>query len=412
MNFKPDFQRRVADAACPPLAALAIGAHRATFAQAYRLFQAAIGVLGPPAFGLTAIEHGGEVVPVEERVVSETPFCSLRCFSTRIRGRPMRMLCAPLAGHRAVLLREAIASMLADADVCVTDWMDARDVPAAAGQFRLDDYVRMLEDFMRRLGPAGLDVVAVCQATVPALAAAARLAAAGEPELRTLVLIGGPVDARLHPTMLGRIAATMSPQVFLQACTGPVPPGYPGAGRIVYPGFLQLPTLASGQPDRMLSLMLGALAPPWAQGGAAVAESRAAATDFAAMIDMPAEFILDTMRTVFREHLLPQGRWYIQGEQVRPGAMRTTRLLTVEGERDTITGAGQTHAAHKLCSALPDACRIQATIPACDHYGLFSGPPWRHTVFPPLRHWLNAPARAAASAGVVDASQPQPASMN
>jgi len=177
MNLKSDLQHHAAGVAWPPLMALAQGAHRANFAQAYRLFQARMRLLGPPAFGLATIELDGRTVPVEESVVSETPFCRLRRFSTKVRGRPMRMVCAPLAGHRAVALREAIASMLVDSDVCVTDWMDARDVLPAAGRYGLDDYVRMLEGFMRHLGPDNLDVVAVCQATVPALAAAARLAA-------------------------------------------------------------------------------------------------------------------------------------------------------------------------------------------------------------------------------------------
>lgn len=354
------------------------------------MFQAGMGVFGTPAFELDAVELDGETMPVTDSVIDETPFCRLRCFSTgKAEGRRV-LLCAPLAGHRAVVMRDALAALVAVADVCVTDWVDARDVPCSAGRFGLDEYVLMLQRFMTRLDPGRLDVVAVCQATVPALAAASRLAAGGEGEVRALVLMGGPIDARLQPTMLGRMAATMSDQVFEQTCTGAVPSPYAGAGRMVYPGFLQLPTLASGQPDRMITLMRGAMPSPWWEDPAASSAVHTAAASYAAMMDMPAEFLLDTMHTVFQQFLLPRGMWHVAGDLVRPAAMRTTRLLTVEGERDTITGAGQTHAAQALCTGLPASRRKAIAIKDCDHYGLFSGDVWRCKVFPPVWEWLAA----------------------
>jgi len=361
------------------------------------MFQAGMGVFGTPAFELDAVELDGETMAVAESVIDETPFCRLRRFSTgRAEGRRV-LLCAPLAGHRSVVMRDAIAALVAVADVCVTDWVDARDVPCEAGRFGLDEYVLMLQRFMTRLDPGQLDVVAVCQATVPALAAASRLAADGQ-EVRTLVLMGGPIDARQRPTMLGRMAASMSDEVFEQACTGAVPPPYRGAGRTVYPGFLQLPTLASGQPDRMVTLVRGAMPSPWWEDRASRSAVQSAAAGYAAMMDMPAEFLLDTMHTVFQQFLLPRGQWRVAGELVRPAALRTTRLLTVEGDRDAISGAGQTHAAHVLCTGLPASRRKAMTIADCDHYGLFSGEVWRCKVFPVVHAWLAGPADGCVAA--------------
>lgn len=363
------------------------------FACAYELFQRSMRQFGPPSYHLDTVCQDGKHVPVTMTVVAETPFCRLLRFSAGDGRGVRRMLCAPLAGHRAVVVRDAIESMLLDADVYVTDWVDARDVLPEAGQFGLADCVLLLEQFMTLLDPADLDVVAICQATVPSLAAVARLASGDAPEVRALVLMGGPLDARLHPTRLGDIAAKMPLPVFLAHCTGAVPHGYRGAGRIVYPGFLQLPTLASGQPERLSAMVIAALQGPW-PGSRAQADLRhAAVAGYVAMMDMPVEFVLDTMRIVFREHLLPRGSWSVGEMPVDPAAMRATRLLTVEGQLDAITGAGQTHAAQTLCRGLDQRLCTQVTVPGCDHYGLFSGPVWRSRVYPMLRSWLNAPER-------------------
>lgn len=375
------------------LQGFAATARMMNFNQAYAMFQAGMGLFGSPEFHLGAIELDGEVIPVSDSVVAEMPFCRLRRFTTAGGHERKILLCAPLAGHRAVVLRETVASLVAVADVYVTDWIDARDVPRAAGRFGLDDYVLMLQHFMTLLDPASLDVVAVCQATVPALAATARLAAEGSGEVRALVLMGGPIDARLEPTSLGRVAATLSEPTFLATSTGAVPMPYAGAGRHVYPGFLQLPTLASGQPDRMVALMQAVQPPwwrPWGRGPADQTPAQAAALSYAAMMDMPAEYLLDTIHIVFQQFLLPRGEWEVRGEAIRPAAMTTVRLMTVEGDCDNITGAGQTHAAQGLCSGLPDGQRAELTVPGCDHYGLFSGDVWRAEVFPRVRDWLEA----------------------
>lgn len=231
------------------------------FGHYYRLFQQAIRALGPPAFDIEPVVCDGQRMPVHESVAMETEFCRLRSFSCR-RGRAGKLarrvlLCAPLAGHHAVQMREVVQSLLPHADVYVSDWVDARDIPPAAGDFHLDDVVLTLQHFIRRLNPAELDVVAICQATVPALAAIALLvdadAACSEP--RSLILLGGPIDPRCNPTALTRMAGSL-PLSWLDALgTHIVPSGYRGMGRRIYPGFLQYPSLILGQPERQLLLL-------------------------------------------------------------------------------------------------------------------------------------------------------------
>ncbi len=364
------------------------------FEQAYALFQASRRLVGTPEFGIaTVFREGGESVPVSVTTVAHTPFCRLLRFAagrpTDVVARPKLLLCAPQAGHHVALMRDAVRSLLDDSDVYVTDWIDARDIPREAGALSLEDHVLTLERFMARLEPATLDVLAICQATVPALAAAARLAARGEPELRSLVLMGGPIDARSHPTTLGRTARGLSPEWFAQRCTGPVPRGYEGAGRRVYPGFLQLSALA-GDPSRQVGLFLEAMLRASRGDAEGVAASVLDAADFSVPLDLPAEFIEDTTEVVFRRFLLPHGKWYIQGARVRLDRLRKTRLLTMEGTDDTITGAGQTHAAHVLCTQLPSSYRERITLSQCDHYGLFRGKAWYAQVYPILRRRLAA----------------------
>jgi poly(3-hydroxybutyrate) depolymerase len=280
--------------------------------------------------------------------------------------------------------------LLAHADVYLTDWADARDVPVSHGSFGLDDFVLLLQRFMRELDPSRLDVLAVCQATVPALAAAARLASAGEPEPRSLTLVGGPVDARLSPTALNRMAVGLWLPWLDATAIDAVPPGYAGAGRRVYPGFLQYPTLVAAQPDRHFTLMVDYLYRRQGRDAETVRGIERAVAEYGAVLDMPAEFFLDTLRAVFQQMVLAKGTWSVAGQAVRPECLRRTALLTIEGDRDDISGAGQTHAAHGLCTGLPLARRQRVTVPGCDHYGLFSGDPWRDKIHPIVRGWMAA----------------------
>lgn len=376
----------------PPGAAEAL--RQLQFGGSYEIFQGSKRLIGTPEFGIaTVLRESGEPLPVTVTTVAHTPFCRLLCFSARAPTdtavRPRLMLCAPQAGHHAAQMRAAVRSLLDDSDIYVTDWLDARDIPPEAGRFGLEDHVLTLERFMAILEPAALDVLAICQATVPALAAASRLAGSGAPQLRSLILMGGPIDARSHPTTLCRTARGLSREWFAQRCTGPVPPGYPGAARRVYPGFLQLCGLA-GDPSRQVGLFLDALCNVSRGDTEGVVASMVEAADHSAPLDLPAEFIEDTIDVVFRRFLLPLGKWRINGAPVRPDCLRHTHLLTVEGADDTITGAGQTHAAHSLCTQLPSSYRDFLTIPGCDHYGLFSGRPWHTQIYPLLRLRLAA----------------------
>lgn len=364
-------------------------AHRRRFAQYYRCFQAWLAQFGTPSFELETVDIDGLPASVVESVVRQAPFCALRSF--RVEGRrqaPLRiLLCAPLAGHHAVLLRDTVRAMLPDADVYVTDWADARDVPLDRGRFGLDDYVRTVQEFMHWLGPADLHVVAVCQATVPVLGAVALMAAAEELEPRSLTLIGGPIDARLSPTSLERVAASVSAPWLDANAIDVVPEGYPGAGRRVYPGFLQYPTLVAAQPDRQLALVTDWLC----RGASAPARAREierAFAQYSAVLDMTAEFFLDTLRVVFQRMLLPRCEWRVGGRRVVPEALARTRLMTVEAERDDIAGTGQTHAAHALCRGLRRDARRQFTLAGGDHYDLFSGRRWAEVLYPVLRDWM------------------------
>lgn len=381
--------------------AFAAMAQRRRFAQCYHAFQAWLKQFGTPTFDLNEIELDGRRIPVAESVVCDTGFCVLRAFRAAVHRKPDArrriLLCAPLAGHHAMLLRDMVIALVADADVFVTDWADARDVPVARGRFGLDDCVHTVEQFIGHLGVRDLHVVAVCQATVPALAAVARLAQRGVEEPATLTLLGGPIDARLCPTALERVAATLSPTWLDASAIGVVPDGYAGAGRRVYPGFLQYPTLVAAQPDRQLSLLMG-----WLCRGATETERareiERSMAQFSSVLDMTAEFFLDTLRVVFQQMLLARGRWQLAGDLVRPGCLRGVRLLTVEAGRDDICGTGQTHAAQALCDALPASSRHEVTVPDADHYDLFSGPRWRDVVYPAIRDWMahaDRPHRAA-----------------
>ena len=324
-----------------------------------------------PVFGLGATEE----------VVAAHPFCRLLHF----RGAGPRVLvCAPLSGHHATLVRDTVAALLADHDVYVTDWVDARDVPLADGTFSLDDYVALLETFIRQLGD--VHVVAVCQTTVPALAAVARMAAHGEPAPRSLVLMGGPIDARVSPTVVCKLATDHGLAWFEQMMIHAVPAAYPGAGRRVYPGFLQLTAFVLMNPDKHAR----AYATYWLdqlRGDRAAARVHERFYDeYNAVLDMDAPYYLDTVRTVFQEFALARGTWRIGGELVEPAAITATPVFAVEGELDDISGLGQTAAALELCTRAP--AKLHHVARGTGHYGLFSGSRWRESVYPEVRAFI------------------------
>ncbi|WP_035868983.1 polyhydroxyalkanoate depolymerase [Cupriavidus sp. SK-3] len=343
-----------------------------------------------PTFGITAILRDGRVVPVVEQIVSESPFCRLLRFeATPAVGHdngqqaiPAVLVCAPLAGHHAVMLRDVVQSLLQEHIVYVTDWSNARNVPVTDGAFHLDDYVVHVQRFIRQIDVSPLHVLAICQATVPALGAIALLASRDEATPNSLTLIGGPIDARRSPTAIGRLALSRSIQWFRRNLVHPVPQPYAGAGRQVCPSFVQLSGLAAARSSPLWGLCEGYWA-NLARGDAERANVHwQALLDYSAVLDMAAEFYLDTVRTVFQEFQIAFGTWQVQGQSVRPQDIRSTALLTIEGELDDISGRGQTHAAHDLCRGLSACDRRLVTIAGCTHYDLFRGPVWRTEVFP------------------------------
>jgi len=342
-----------------------------------------------PTFGITDIVRDGCVVPVVEEIVSESPFCRLRRFEAPAPGDvqqavPAVLVCAPLAGHHAVMLREVVVSLLHEHIVYVTDWSNARHIPVADGSFHLDDYVTHVQDFIREIDVAPLHVLAICQATVAALGAIALLASRDETTPSSLTLIGGPIDARRSPTAIGRLASNHPIQWFRRNLVYAVPQPYAGAGRQVCPSFVQLSGLAAAQSAPLWDLYADYCA-NLARGEAERANSQwQALLDYSAVLDMAADFYLDTVRTVFQEFRLAFGTWHVRGQAVRPQDIRSTALLTIEGELDDISGRGQTHAAHDLCQGLSSRDKRLVNIAGSSHYDLFRGPTWRTKVFPSI----------------------------
>ncbi|AQV97730.1 polyhydroxyalkanoate depolymerase [Cupriavidus necator] len=363
-----------------------------------------------PAFGITALNYNGRMIPVTEHVALDHPFCRLLRFAPDTTGgsvagpepQPVVLVCAPLAGHHAVLLRELIETLLPEHVVYVTDWKDARRVPTADGPFTLEDCVAEVQTAILHIGAEQLHVLAICQAAVPALAAVSLLASAGEPTPRSLILMGGPIDARRSPTAVGRLAARLSLTWFEQNLIHVVPDPYPGAGRKVYPSFLQLAGLAAAQPDRLVRAHCDYYV-DLVRGDVKHAEvHRRQCDEYNAVLDLAAEFYLDTIRIVFQEFRLAVGDWDVQGQPVRPQDIRTTALLTIEGELDAISGRGQTHAAHDLCRGVPVRHKRHLTASRCGHYDLFSGRRLQTEVFPHIddliRQYSPAPQPATSSA--------------
>ncbi len=358
-----------------------------------------------PAFGIHQVEKDGHDVPVVEKVALDKPFCRLLRFKRYtddaanilgMKDQPTVLVVAPLSGHHATLLRDTVRTLLPDHKVYITDWVDARMVPAEAGAFSLDDYVAYIEAFIRHIGADDLHVISVCQPTVPVLAAVSLMAARGEPTPRSLVMMGGPTDTRESPTAVNTLATTKPLSWFSSNVIHTVPQDYPGHGRRVYPGFLQHTGFVAMNPERHFMShwdFYGSLV----QGDLEDASShRRFYDEYNAVLDMPAEYYLDTIRVVFQEHLLPRGLWDVAGERVDPSAITGTALLTIEGELDDISGRGQTRAAHALCTGVDDALRKHVTVEGAGHYGIFSGRRWRTQVYPQVRDFI---ARHAAPSG-------------
>ncbi|MEY3474134.1 MAG: hypothetical protein RL087_592 [Pseudomonadota bacterium] len=350
-----------------------------------------------PDFGITSVRVGGREVAVQEQVASQRPFCRLLRFKrftddpaalAVMKSQPTVLVVAPLSGHHSTLLRDTVKSLLQDHKVYITDWTDARMVPLDQGNFHLDDYIAYVQDFIRQIGPQ-VNVVSVCQPTVPVLAAVSLMASAGEATPLTLTMMGGPIDARRSPTAVNNLAMNKSYEWFENNVIYRVPLNYPGAGRRVYPGFLQHSGFVAMNPDRHLSSHYDYFL-DLIRGDEDSADShREFYDEYNAVLDMPAEYYLDTIRTVFQDFALVNGTWVVEGQPVRPRDIRTCAMLTVEGELDDISGAGQTRAAHDLCTGIAASRRFHFDVPGAGHYGIFSGRRWREVVYPRVRDFIS-----------------------
>ena len=340
-----------------------------------------------PPFDIDTVTVGNREVAVREEVAHVTPFGTLLHFKKDVdAAQPRVLLVAPLSGHFATLLRATVNTMLAEHDVYVTDWHNARDVALSHGQFGFDDYIQHLIDFLETIGP-GAHIVAVCQPCVAALVATAVMAQSQHPaQPRSMTLMAGPIDCRVHPTKVNELANSKPISWFEQNLIATVPTRFPGAFRRVYPGFVQLAAFMSMNIDRHVKAHKE-LYENLRDGEIEKAEATKAFYDeYFAVLDLTAEFYLETVRLVFQEHALPLGNLKWRGEPVEPRAIRRTMLLTVEGERDDICAVGQTMAAHDLCSGLRPYLRRHHMQVGVGHYGVFSGQRWTSQIYPILRN--------------------------
>ena len=357
-----------------------------------------------PAFEIHSVDVDGVGVAVHERIEMDKPFCELRRFKrfsddtatlTKLKAQPVVLIVAPLSGHYATLLRDTVRTMLKDHKVYITDWKNARLVPLAEGEFHLDDYVNYVQEFIRHLqGIYGnCHVISVCQPTVPVLAAVSLMASRGETTPLTMTMMGGPIDARKSPTSVNNLATNRSFEWFENNVIYRVPENFPGAGRRVYPGFLQYTGFVAMNPDRHASSHYDYFKDLIKGDDASAEAHRKFYDEYNAVLDMDADYYLETIQTVFQDYKLVHGTWDVRSpdgkiERVRPQDITTTALFTVEGELDDISGSGQTEAAHDLCSGIVRKEQRHLEAKGAGHYGIFSGRRWREVVYPQVRAFI------------------------
>jgi len=352
---------------------------------------------GKPEFGITATRINGTDYRVIEEVEWERPFCRLLHFridaGQSLPKREKLLIVSPMSGHYATLLRGTVEAMLPEADVYITDWADARQVELAKGHFDLDDYIDYLLEMIHHLGP-GSHIMAVCQPSVPVLAAVALMNAANDPDVpASMVLMGGPIDTRRNPTAVNKLAVERGTDWFRRNVIVQVPLPHPGYMREVYPGFLQLTGFMTMNLDRHIDAHRDLF---WhlVQGDGDSADKHDEFYDeYLSVMDLTAEFYLQTVEKVFIEHALARGVFSHRNTPVNPATITRTALMTVEGERDDISGVGQTEAAHDLCSALPPTMRLHHLQPRVGHYGVFNGSRFREEIAPKIVGFINSHAR-------------------
>ena len=358
-------------------------------ASALEVFAHAAAPRGKPAFGLDGTIVDGRAVAVTEEIVLQKPFGQLKRFrKAGVEGAPRLLIVAPMSGHFATLLRGTVERMLPTHDVYITDWRDAKLVPLSEGAFTLDDYIDYVIEFLEHVGPGG-HMLAVCQPSVPCYAAVALMSAAGNPARpRTLTLMGGPIDTREAPTSVNDVATERPYAWFAQNAIQTVPVIYPGAGRRVYPGFLQLTGFLSMNLGSHLNSHFEMFKHLQAGDDSAADATKAFYDEYRSVCDMAAEFYLQTVDVVFQRHALPKGEMMHRGTRVDPAAIHDVALLAIEGERDDISGVGQTRAALKISTGLRDAMKHYHLAPGAGHYGIFNGSKWRDQIAPVVEDWI------------------------
>ncbi|RQO58532.1 polyhydroxyalkanoate depolymerase [Paucibacter sp. KBW04] len=349
-----------------------------------------------PEFGIRGVEVDGVEVAVQELVPVTKPFCRLLRFKrytddpgvlTKMKDQPTVLVVAPLSGHHSTLLRDTVRQLLKDHKVFITDWTDARMVPLEVGPFHLDDYISYVQEFIRHIG-SDCHVISVCQPTVPVLAAISLMASNGEATPRSMTMMGGPIDARKSPTAVNNLAMNRSYSWFENNVIYRVPTNFPGAGRAVYPGFLQHTGFVAMNPDRHLTSHYDYFLDLMRGDDDSADSHRQFYDEYNAVLDMPAEYYLETIRVVFQDFALVNGTWKVNGQLVRPQDISQTALLTIEGELDDISGAGQTRAAHDLCSGVSNEHQFHYDAIGAGHYGIFAGRRWRDNVYPEVKNFI------------------------
>jgi poly(3-hydroxybutyrate) depolymerase len=362
-----------------------------TVAAACQLFERTTRRYDKPTFGFESVLMDGERVAVTERIVWDRPFCRVISFdraSPKARTQPKLLIVAPMSGHYATLLRGTAETFLSTHQVMITDWVDASMVPLRDGRFDLDDYIDYCKDMFRDLGP-DLHVMAVCQPSVPVIAAIARMEAENDPLVpSSMTLMGGPIDTRRSPTAVNELAEERGIHWFKQNCIVKVPPMHPGFGRDVYPGFLQLSGFMAMNIDRHLTAHWDMFKHLVQDDGDSAEKHREFYDEYLAVMDLTAEFYLQTVETVFVEHSLPKGEMMHRGQPVDLMAIRRCAIMAVEGEKDDISGVGQTLAALDLTPNLSSDKKVYHLQPSVGHYGVFNGSRFRREIAPRIATFM------------------------
>jgi len=387
-------------------------------AAAAELFERSTRRYSQPEWNIPSTMVGGERVPVQITSVWERAFCRLLHFGRAFERAPSRpqpklLIVAPMSGHYATLLRGTVEAFLPSHDVYITEWQDARTVPLSEGRFDLDDYIDYLISILHFMG-GDTHVVGVCQPSVPVIAAVAIMEAANDPYVpNSMVLMGGPIDTRVNPTAVNRLAEQRGVDWFRRNVITKVPFPHAGVMRDVYPGFLQLNGFMSMNLDRHIQAHQNLFKHLVQGDGDSAQKHREFYDEYLAVMDLAAEFYLQTVDTVFVRHALPKGEMTHRGQRVDPAAIRRVALLTVEGEHDDISGVGQTEAAHRLCPNIPDERKAHWLQPGVGHYGVFNGSRFRAEIAPRIADFVmsNRAAvveRPRASARAAEAAAQRP----